>query len=815
MKSIEKLANQPCTSSVINVETNQLFPYLSRYLPYTSLLKIYPREKLSSLNKEEQDLIERIKNPNKYNITALNAWTNYIHWVCHIMPEGKSQDDQIRLYIALENFTRSILDEKVFYDKKEYMNFWVYYIDLSRDGLDILNFLKKKKVAFRSFALHISIALIYERFHEFQKANEAYLEGFAAGILDDGKFKEEYSKFEKRMVNRINREIEATDLDYRKIEQYILDEISERSSPRYNERNKRLLNKNMIFTIKFKLYRTKIELYNEDGTPLDLNKIDTVKYGGIGIFVDEKCYSNFSNRCSQIVEVYSILEKYLLAKDRKFKKKEEEVKDNENKSLEKKPYSWLSPNRNFDMKIFFEQNSISKENQMDSLIKQQEEKPKNDSPQRSSVNYRFSMKINKGKQEEIELKKTPEQVIENIRKQVELSMENINKAPENEKENIAKIEPIAQNVVSNSKAITKTKKEIVIMRKKYPRENGRQVFLFDKCIQAEREKYEKAKQEAKELKAKELLKIKPIQPIQQIPQAHEEEPKEEYDSDGDLKMESDEEEEVPHFNNPIKPKEEQISTIQPIERLTPELKAQPSLPNLNKTMTFDEINEKMSEIENNKNISEETRNNLLNILDEQINRIAQKRLEKPNDIISSYLAPQDSKKVVEVPSETNNPKKNLTIKPIQTILNVSITPDKKGNEYSLSFDSNHSHLFAKPNQSINNQPKPSEPVNDSIYFNSPMNKVTSFLDGIESAKQSANQNVDLGKYFNLGNTKANDLNDSRLAKMFMSEDSGEKNMNNDQGSNNIMKERMSAITEKTIENTRNSSDISLDKLFKS
>ena len=815
MKSIEKLANQPCTSSVINVETNQLFPYLSRYLPYTSLLKIYSREKLSSLNKEEQDLIERIKNPNKYNITALNAWTNYIHWVCHIMPEGKSQDDQIRLYITLENFTRSMLDEKVFYDKKEYMNFWVYYIDLSRDGLDILNFLKKKKVAFRSFALHISIALIYERFHEFKKANEAYLEGFAAGILDDGKFKEEYSKFEKRMVNRINREIEATDLDYRKIEQYILDEISERSSPRYNERNKRLLNKNMIFTIKFKLYRTKIELYNEDGTPLDLNKIDTVKYGGIGIFLDEKCYSNFSNRCSQIVEIYSILEKYLLAKDRKFKKKEEEVKDNENKSLEKKPYSWLSPNRNFDMKIFFEQNSLSKENQMDSLIKQQEEKPKNDSPQRSSVNYRFSMKINKGKQEEIELKKTPEQVIENIRKQVELSMENINKAPDNEKENIPKIEPIAQNVVSNSKAITKTKKEIVIMRKKYPRENGRQVFLFDKCIQAEREKYEKAKQEAKELKAKELLKIKPIQPIQQIPQAQVEEPKEEYDSDGDLKMESDDEEEVPHFNNSIKPKEEQISTIQPIERLTPELKAQPSLPNLNKTMTFDEINEKMSEIENNKNISEETRNNLLNILDEQINRIAQKRLEKPNDIISSYLAPQDSKKVVEVPSETNNPKKNLTIKPIQTILNVSITPDKKGNEYSLSFDSNHSHLFAKPNQSINNQPKPAEPINDSIYFNSPMNKVTSFLDGIESAKQSANQNVDLGKYFNLGNTKANELNDSRLAKMFMSEDSGEKNMNNDQGSNNIMKERMSAITEKTIENTRNSSDISLDKLFKS
>ena len=395
-------------------------------------------------------------------------------------------------------------------------------------------------------------------------------------------------------------------------------------------------------------------------------------------------------------------------------------------------------------------------------------------------------------------------------------MENINKAPEKENiPKISKIEPIAQNVVSNSKAVTKQKKEIVIMRKKYPRENGRQVFKFDKCIQAEREKYEKAKQEARELKAKEFLKIKPIQQIQQIQPAHEE-PKEEYDSDGDLKMESDdEEEEVPHFNNPIKPKEAQISSIQPIERLTPELKAQPSIPNLNKTMTFDEINEKMSEIENNKNISEETRNNLLNILDEQINRIAQKRLDKPTDIISTYLAPQDSKKVVEVPSETNNPKKNLTIKPIQTILNVSITPDKKVNEYSLSFDSNHSHLFAKPNQPINNQPKPSEPINDSIYFNSPMNKVSSFLDGIESSKKSSNQNLDLGKYFNLGNSKVNELNDSRLAKMFMSEDSGEKNQNNNQESNNIMKERMSAITEKTIENTRNSSDISLDKLFKS
>ena len=181
MKSIEKLVNQPYISSVISVETNQLFPYLSRYLPYTSLLKIFSREKISSLNKEEQELIERIKNPNKYNITALNAWTNYIHWVCHIMPEGKSQDDQIRLYVALENFTRTMLDERVFYDKKEYMNFWVYYIDLSRDGLDMLNFLKKKKVALRSIKLHTSIALIYERFHEFKKANEAYLEGFAAG----------------------------------------------------------------------------------------------------------------------------------------------------------------------------------------------------------------------------------------------------------------------------------------------------------------------------------------------------------------------------------------------------------------------------------------------------------------------------------------------------------------------------------------------------------------------------------------------------------------------------------------------------------
>ena len=65
MKSIEKLVNQPYTSSVISVETNQLFPYLSRYLPYTSLLKIFSREKISSLNKEEQELIERIKNPNK------------------------------------------------------------------------------------------------------------------------------------------------------------------------------------------------------------------------------------------------------------------------------------------------------------------------------------------------------------------------------------------------------------------------------------------------------------------------------------------------------------------------------------------------------------------------------------------------------------------------------------------------------------------------------------------------------------------------------------------------------------------------------
>ena len=60
MKSIEKLVNQPYTSSVISVETNQLFPYLSRYLPYTSLLKIFSRENISSLNKEEQELMDKL-----------------------------------------------------------------------------------------------------------------------------------------------------------------------------------------------------------------------------------------------------------------------------------------------------------------------------------------------------------------------------------------------------------------------------------------------------------------------------------------------------------------------------------------------------------------------------------------------------------------------------------------------------------------------------------------------------------------------------------------------------------------------------------
>ena len=98
--------------------------------------------------------------------------------------------------------------------------------------------------------------IIEDIFEELYEEDNEYFKGLVEAYStakDDEKLKDDYSTFEKRMVNRINREIEATDLDYRKIDQYIHDEISERSSPRYNERNKRLLNKNMIFTIKFKL----------------------------------------------------------------------------------------------------------------------------------------------------------------------------------------------------------------------------------------------------------------------------------------------------------------------------------------------------------------------------------------------------------------------------------------------------------------------------------------------------------------------------------------------------------------------------------
>ena len=36
----------------------------------------------------------------------------------------------MRTFLVIKNYTKTMVDEKIYYNNKEYISFWVYYIDM-------------------------------------------------------------------------------------------------------------------------------------------------------------------------------------------------------------------------------------------------------------------------------------------------------------------------------------------------------------------------------------------------------------------------------------------------------------------------------------------------------------------------------------------------------------------------------------------------------------------------------------------------------------------------------------------------------------
>lgn len=98
-------------------------------------------------------------------------------------------------------------------------------MDMCKDGLEILKYLKSNNFYNNYYRLYDGFAYIYEHHHKFKQANESYLEGLEKQVYKVDVLKKLYKGFESRMHSRIDREIENSVFSKESIDAYIANEV--------------------------------------------------------------------------------------------------------------------------------------------------------------------------------------------------------------------------------------------------------------------------------------------------------------------------------------------------------------------------------------------------------------------------------------------------------------------------------------------------------------------------------------------------------------------------------------------------------------
>jgi len=162
-----------------------------------------------------------IQFPENYKTTISSAWANYVSWIKSIFP-----NDLLRLFFLLENFTKLMIQESHLMADFSYYEYWLAYIDMSLDGIDILKYMKNNNTYSNYYGLYDAFAYIYEKHHDFKLANEAYLEGIEKQVYKVDILKKLYKAFETRMQTRIDREIKESVFSKDSINMYISNELA-------------------------------------------------------------------------------------------------------------------------------------------------------------------------------------------------------------------------------------------------------------------------------------------------------------------------------------------------------------------------------------------------------------------------------------------------------------------------------------------------------------------------------------------------------------------------------------------------------------
>lgn len=322
MASLSALIKKPNFLPLIPSHPSSLSKYLSTYLTFISPTSIYSSQALSSLLQIESAHLTNITTSSPSE-PLLKLWENYIKWSNSIIPP--SFKDTYHKYIALENFTKSMLSEHIYYNNDTYIDLWITYANYCRDDVEVLLYLEHKGICNLNWKMCYHIGKCYEKRNCFDKANEYYLKGIEIG-KDNNDIINEYKEFECRMEKRVLKEINEASINIMEIRKGIMEEIERMNGEEYNVKNKRMKRcdkgKHNLILYNFKIKEDKIETND--------------------------CYYNNTpvSRGTKLVEIYNIVVNYLSNNDYLFKEKQQSVDREIKERLRRKPYSWISSKRN-------------------------------------------------------------------------------------------------------------------------------------------------------------------------------------------------------------------------------------------------------------------------------------------------------------------------------------------------------------------------------------------------------------------------------------------------------------------------------------
>ena len=351
MSSLYSSIKRPQLLTIITPPPSSLFTYLTKFLSFIPLDSIYTSSKISTFIQTEKHYHSILSAPSQPQDTLISNWTSYLSWSKSLITP--LQSDTYRYYIALENFTKSMISEPLCYSNKKVLEYWITYVEQCYDGVDILLYLLKKGICVKNYFIYDSIAICYETKHDFDKANDIYLKGFDNMPDNNEELKRKYKEFELRMEKRILRDVNNSSIDVNKIEREIYEEIKRKCNRNMNKDklgNKRMkrdvegYDKEMwVGLLKMKIYSNKVEICDDGNNDyIGNNKYMAVNYGEGPVYVDESCRRNFISKATKLVEVYKLLFNFLNEHDEVFKSNQIQFNLDLKRTMERKPYSWIN-----------------------------------------------------------------------------------------------------------------------------------------------------------------------------------------------------------------------------------------------------------------------------------------------------------------------------------------------------------------------------------------------------------------------------------------------------------------------------------------